>query len=167
MWVLHGKGILFHKITFYVLLSRTRLGWGGASGGVGVGAIDWGEGKDKKTEKRDVGKNWEKSQQAFSSVGSPKSMHKDCKTILKSPIVQLIAKDALNGKFWSVTQKKSEKVFTNFSPFLSPNLVILQNCHQILWLIFWLNHYCICPRNVSQISSQFISPYSVTPKNHH
>ena len=78
--------------------------------------------------------------------------------------------DILLIRCWNVefpTQKKGEKVWTNFSPFLSPDLVILQNLHQILWLIFWLNHYCICPRNVSQISSQFISPYSVTPKNHH
>ena len=65
------------------------------------------------------------------------------------------------------TQKKGEKVWTNFSPFLSPDLVILQNRHQILWLIFWLNYYWICPQNLLQISSQYISPNSVTPKNHH
>ena len=65
------------------------------------------------------------------------------------------------------TQKKGEKVWNNFSPFLSPDLVILQNLHQILWLIFWLNYYWICPRNLLQISSQYISPNSVTPKNHH
>ena len=65
------------------------------------------------------------------------------------------------------TQKKGEKVWTNFSPFLSPDLVILQTRHQTLWLIFWLNYYWICPRNLLQISSQYISPNSVTPKNHH
>ena len=65
------------------------------------------------------------------------------------------------------TQKKDEKVWTNFSPFLSPDLVILQNRHQILWLIFWLNYYWICPQNSLQIPSQYISPNSVTPKNHH
>ena len=65
------------------------------------------------------------------------------------------------------TKKKGEKVWNNFSPFLSPDLVILQNRHQILWLILWLNYIWICPRNLLQISSQYISPNSVTPKNHH
>ena len=40
--------------------------------------------------------------------------------------------------------KRVEQVFTNFSPFLSPNSMILQNRHQVLWLIFWLNYCLIC-----------------------
>ena len=57
------------------------------------------------------------------SVGSLKSMHKDFKTTFKSPIVQLIAKDALNGILRSLTQSDRLSVTANVDP-LNEGMVI-------------------------------------------
>ena len=62
---------------------------------------------------------WNKTERRVSkhlSVGSFKSMHKDCKTTFKSPIVQLIAKDALNGILRCVTLSDGLSVTANVDP---------------------------------------------------
>ena len=69
-----------------------------------------------RKHKREMVERTERKVSKPLSVGSLRLMHKDGKTNFKSPIVQLIGKDALNGFLRSVTLSDGFSVTANVDP---------------------------------------------------